>query len=406
MPEDVKAIAIPGARAPVDAAPRALGAARARRGRRGGSARDACRRRRRKTRCAQRDDAARLAAGRLVRRARSVRPLRRARRRPCRARRSGCAVRARGGRRRRARARSASSRRRSRSTRSARSRAKRSTCRSSSRRRQGLTGSTSSCRCRRSCAFPRAIRARVALTAERTLDVAVVCDRWGAFAVGPVVLRARDRLGFHSWEAQIGAARPLRVYPSVETLRTMLAPLETQVFIGNQTSRTKGDGIEFADIRGLGSRRPRAQHQLARDRAARRPARQPAASGAEHRRRAVPRHVHRRRHRQPRHARHDGPRRDVARASIPRAQGPRRRRELRRLSLVAPPRVGNAAALPDRRLAPADGHRAELREKGHRHPAAADAAAESARARAVAAPRRAVGRPRSSICVRAASTSS
>jgi uncharacterized protein (DUF58 family) len=29
----------------------------------------------------------------------------------------------------------------------------------------------------------------------------------------------------------------------------MLAPLETQVFIGNQTSRTKSDGIEFADIR-------------------------------------------------------------------------------------------------------------------------------------------------------------
>jgi uncharacterized protein (DUF58 family) len=92
---------------------------------------------------------------------------------------------------------------------------------------------------------PRAI----VLGAKRTLDVAVVCERWGAFGVGPVVLRARDRLGFHSWEAQIGAAWPLRVYPSVETLRTMLAPLETQVFIGNQTSRTKSDGIEFADIR-------------------------------------------------------------------------------------------------------------------------------------------------------------
>ena len=75
------------------------------------------------------------------------------------------------------------------------------------------------------------------------------CERWGAFAIGPLLLRCRDRLGFHSWEAQIGAARPLRVYPSVETLRTMLAPLETQVFIGNQTSRAKSEGIEFADIR-------------------------------------------------------------------------------------------------------------------------------------------------------------
>ena len=89
----------------------------------------------------------------------------------------------------------------------------------------------------------------VLLSEPRTVDLAVRCDRWGAFAVGPLLLRSRDRLGFHSWEAQVGAARPLRVYPSAETLRTMLEPLETQVFIGNQTSRTKGDGIEFADIR-------------------------------------------------------------------------------------------------------------------------------------------------------------
>ena len=39
------------------------------------------------------------------------------------------------------------------------------------------------------------------------------------------------------------------MYPSVETLRALLVPLETQVFVGNQVSRTKGDGIEFADIR-------------------------------------------------------------------------------------------------------------------------------------------------------------
>ena len=89
----------------------------------------------------------------------------------------------------------------------------------------------------------------VLLSTERTLDLAVRCERWGAFAIGPLLLRSRDRLGFHSWEAQVGAARPLQVYPSVETTRTLLAPLETQAFIGNQTSRTKGDGIEFADIR-------------------------------------------------------------------------------------------------------------------------------------------------------------
>jgi uncharacterized protein (DUF58 family) len=83
----------------------------------------------------------------------------------------------------------------------------------------------------------------------RSLDFPLTCVRWGAFVLGPPLIRARDRLGFYSWEARLGGNAPLRVYPSVETLRALLAPFETQVFIGNQVSRAKGDGIEFADIR-------------------------------------------------------------------------------------------------------------------------------------------------------------
>jgi uncharacterized protein (DUF58 family) len=89
----------------------------------------------------------------------------------------------------------------------------------------------------------------VPLRATRALDLELRCTRWGAFAVGPLLLRAGDRFGFHRWEGRAGSAQPLRVYPSVETLRTLLEPLETQVFIGNQLSRAKGDGVEFADIR-------------------------------------------------------------------------------------------------------------------------------------------------------------
>jgi len=83
----------------------------------------------------------------------------------------------------------------------------------------------------------------------RTLDYTLRCERWGAFVLGPVFVRATDRLGFHSWETRIGRAQSLRVYPSVETLRALLEPLDTQVFVGNQLSRSRGDGIEFADIR-------------------------------------------------------------------------------------------------------------------------------------------------------------
>jgi uncharacterized protein (DUF58 family) len=91
----------------------------------------------------------------------------------------------------------------------------------------------------------------VALTAgeTRTLELRLRCDRWGAFRIGPLLLRGRDALGFHSWELTGGAPQPLRVYPSVETLRALLPPLETQAFVGNQVSRANGEGIEFADVR-------------------------------------------------------------------------------------------------------------------------------------------------------------
>ena len=94
---------------------------------------------------------------------------------------------------------------------------------------------------------PRAVR--LAAREPRTVDLRVDCARWGAFPLGPVLVRARDRLGFHSWEASVGTTQALRVYPTVETLRTLLAPLDTQVFVGNQVARTRGEGIEFADLR-------------------------------------------------------------------------------------------------------------------------------------------------------------
>ena len=89
----------------------------------------------------------------------------------------------------------------------------------------------------------------IVLGGSRRIAASLECARWGAFAIGPVFLRASDRLGFHSWEARAGVRRPLRVYPSVETTRSLLEPLETQVYVGNQVSRARADGIEFAEIR-------------------------------------------------------------------------------------------------------------------------------------------------------------
>jgi uncharacterized protein (DUF58 family) len=84
---------------------------------------------------------------------------------------------------------------------------------------------------------------------ERRVDVRLQCDRWGAFAVGPLLIRSRDVLGFRSWEGVAGERQTLRVYPREETLMSLIPALETQVFAGNQVSRQRGEGIEFADLR-------------------------------------------------------------------------------------------------------------------------------------------------------------
>jgi uncharacterized protein (DUF58 family) len=84
---------------------------------------------------------------------------------------------------------------------------------------------------------------------ERTIELAMRCARWGAYRPGEIYLRARDRLGLFVFEVALDARRPLKVYPRPEELLALVKPLETQVYSGNQVSRAKGDGIEFADIR-------------------------------------------------------------------------------------------------------------------------------------------------------------
>jgi uncharacterized protein (DUF58 family) len=84
---------------------------------------------------------------------------------------------------------------------------------------------------------------------EREIDVVVRCTRWGVYDVGALRLRARDRWRLLTWESRVSASHRLKAYPRPLTLRRVLAPVETQAFAGSQVARTKGDGIEYADIR-------------------------------------------------------------------------------------------------------------------------------------------------------------
>jgi len=87
------------------------------------------------------------------------------------------------------------------------------------------------------------------LSAARTLRLRLRCRRWGVHELGVVHLRAADRLGLLFHETVLDRRLPLRVYPRPEPLRALLKPLETQASAGNEVARSRGEGIEFADIR-------------------------------------------------------------------------------------------------------------------------------------------------------------
>jgi uncharacterized protein (DUF58 family) len=84
---------------------------------------------------------------------------------------------------------------------------------------------------------------------ERELHARLRCDRWGAYDVGRVFVRGRDPFGMVSWEWRVDRRAALKVYPTEEEVRELLAPRDTQVYSGNHVARERGEGIEFSDLR-------------------------------------------------------------------------------------------------------------------------------------------------------------
>ncbi|HEX5499373.1 MAG TPA: hypothetical protein VFX03_09105, partial [Thermomicrobiales bacterium] len=85
--------------------------------------------------------------------------------------------------------------------------------------------------------------------APRRLRETIDCRRWGGYTLGEVSLRAHDPLRLFRDEGWVDQRHALRVYPRPAAMRSLLRPLETQLFAGNALARTKGEGIEYADIR-------------------------------------------------------------------------------------------------------------------------------------------------------------
>jgi uncharacterized protein (DUF58 family) len=90
---------------------------------------------------------------------------------------------------------------------------------------------------------------RLAAGEERVLRLRLHCRRWGGHLLGPLRLRATDRLGLLAAEGELGERRPLTVYPHPEPLRNPVRPARTQRLVGDQLARHAGDGVEFAELR-------------------------------------------------------------------------------------------------------------------------------------------------------------
>jgi uncharacterized protein (DUF58 family) len=84
---------------------------------------------------------------------------------------------------------------------------------------------------------------------ERELPLRLHCTRWTSAEVGEIWLRARDRVGLVRYEGRIDRKRPLRVYPTPERLRRLLAPAKTQATTGSEVAPVRAEGMEFADTR-------------------------------------------------------------------------------------------------------------------------------------------------------------
>jgi uncharacterized protein (DUF58 family) len=94
-----------------------------------------------------------------------------------------------------------------------------------------------------------AVSMRLAAGEERDVELQLRCRRWGVYNLGAVRVCARDRWRILSWQGAVSPSHRLRAYPRPLTLQRLVAPVRTQALAGSQVARSKGDGVEYADIR-------------------------------------------------------------------------------------------------------------------------------------------------------------
>jgi uncharacterized protein (DUF58 family) len=85
----------------------------------------------------------------------------------------------------------------------------------------------------------------------RTLRFPVRAERWGAPAAGRLQARVLDRVGVLALVSEPHELPRLAVMPDVESLRELIDPARLRATVGSRVARGRGEGIEFAEVRGF-----------------------------------------------------------------------------------------------------------------------------------------------------------
>lgn len=75
------------------------------------------------------------------------------------------------------------------------------------------------------------------------------CTSWSGYLRAAVTVASRDALGFFEHRLEPALELPIRVYPRPDEVREIVTAIDTGLLSGNERSRERGDGIEFADVR-------------------------------------------------------------------------------------------------------------------------------------------------------------
>ena len=85
-----------------------------------------------------------------------------------------------------------------------------------------------------------------------TVPVSISADQWGSFDLGRIDMEVTESYGLMRWMGTVTDPTPVRIHPTSQQIRSMLAPWFVRRTSGSHQSRSVGRGVEYADLRQFG----------------------------------------------------------------------------------------------------------------------------------------------------------